>query len=90
MSETLAVLLLAVWVGAITVLVKVDRADKFLWIPVLLAVAGLFSSVLPLAISFNVAVVENVATLILFIVSVGVLNPQHRLISARIRHRTRP
>jgi hypothetical protein len=35
-------------------------------------------------------VVENVATLILFIVSVEVLNPQHRLISARIRHRTRP
>jgi len=83
MSETLAVLLLAVWVGAITVLVKVDRADKFLWIPVLLAVAGMFSSILPLAIPFNIAVVANGATLILFIVSLEVLNPQHRLTIAR-------
>lgn len=79
MPETLAILLLTVWIGAIVVLVNVERADKFLWIPVLLAVAGLFSSVLPLAISFNVAVVENGATMILFIVSLEVLNPQYRL-----------
>ena len=89
MSETLAILLLAVWVGAIAVLVNVNRADKLLWIPILLAVAGVFSSVLPLAISFNVAVVENGATLILFIVSLEVLHPKHQLTIARIRHRTR-
>jgi len=89
MPETLAVLLLAVWVGAIAILVNAERTDKFLWILVLLAVAGVFSSVLPLAISFNVAVVENGATLILFIVSLEVLNPQHRLAISRIRHRTR-
>ena len=83
MSETLAVLLLAVWVGVIAVLLNVDRANKLLWIPVLLAVAGVFGSVLPLAISFNIAVVENGATLILFIVSLEVLNPQHRLTIAR-------
>lgn len=83
MPEALAVLLLAVWVSAIAVLINVDRADKLLWIPVLLAMAGVFSSVLPLAISLNVAVVENGATLILFIVSLGVLNPQHRLTIAR-------
>jgi hypothetical protein len=35
----------------------------------------MFSAILPLAISFNVAVVENGATLILFIVSSEVLNP---------------
>ena len=87
MSETLAVLLLAVWVGAITVLVKVDRADKFLWISVLLAVAGVFSSILPFAVSFNVAVVASGATLILFIVSLEVLNPKHQPVIARIRHR---
>jgi len=87
--ETFTVLLLAVWVGAIAVLVNVDRADKLLWIPVLLAVAGMFSSILPLASSFNVAVMANGATLILFIVSLEVLNPQHRLSVARIRHRTR-
>jgi len=76
MSETLAILLLAVWVGAIAVLVNVNRADKLLWIPILLAVAG-------------VSVVANGATLILFIVSLEVLNPQYRLAISRIRHRTR-
>lgn len=89
MSETLAVLLLAVWVGAIAILVNVDRADKFLWIPVFLAVAGVFSSILPLAIPFSAAVVANGATLILFVVSLEVLNPQYRLTIARIRQRTR-
>jgi hypothetical protein len=89
MSEILAVLLLAVWVGAITVLLNVDRADKLLWIPVLLAVTGVFSSILPLVIPFNAAVIANGATLILFIVALEVLNPQYRLTIARIRHRTR-
>jgi hypothetical protein len=89
MSETLAVLLLAVWVGAIAVLVTVDRADKFHWTPLLLALAGVFSSILPLAIPLNAALVANGATLILFIASLEVLNPQYRLTIARIRHRTR-
>jgi hypothetical protein len=89
MPETFAVLLLAVWVGAIVVLVNVERADTLLWIPVVLAVAGMFSAILPLAISFNAAVIENGATLILFMVSLETLNPQHRLTIARIRHRTR-
>ena len=82
-------LLLAVWAEAIVVLVNVERADKLLWIRVLLAVAGVFSAILPLAISFNVAVVANGATLILFMVSLEMLNPQHQLAIARIRHRTR-
>jgi hypothetical protein len=51
MPEKVMVLLLAVWVGAIAVLISVDRTEKFLWIPVLLALAGVFSSMLPLAIS---------------------------------------
>jgi len=89
MHGTLAVLLLAVWVVATAVLVNVDRADKFLWIPVLLAVVGVFGSILPLVISPNVAVVANSATLILFIVLLEVLNPKHRLTFARIRHRAR-
>jgi hypothetical protein len=89
MPVTLAVLLLAIWVGAIAVLVNVDRADRFLWIPILLAVAGVFSSTLPLAVPFNVAVVANGATLILFVVSLGVLNPKYGLVIARIRRRAR-
>ena len=89
MPETLAVLLLAVWVGAIAVLVNAERTDKFLWLLVLLAVAGVFSSILPLAITPEVAVVANGATLILFIVLLEILNPKHRLTFARIRHRAR-
>jgi hypothetical protein len=89
MPETLAVLLLAVWVGAIAILVNAERSDKFLWILVLLAVAGVFSSILPLAITLEVAVVANGATLILFIVLLEILNPKHRLTFARIRHRAR-
>jgi len=89
MPETLAVLLLAVWVGAIAILVNAERTDKFLWILVLLAVAGVFSSILPLAITPEIAVVANGATLILFIVLLEILNPIHRLTFARIRHRAR-
>jgi len=89
MPETLAVLLLAVWVGAIAILVNAERTDKFLWILVLFAVAGVFSSILPLAITLEVAVVANGATLILFIVLLEILNPKHRLTFARIRHRAR-
>jgi hypothetical protein len=89
MPETFALLLLAVWAGAIVVLVNVDRADTFLWIPVLLAVTGVFSSILPLAMSFSVAVIANGATLILFMTSLEMLNPQHRLAISRIGHRTR-
>jgi len=89
MPGTLAILLLAVWIGAIAVFVNAERADKFLWLLVLLAVAGVFSSILPLTISLNVAVVENGATLILFIVLLEVLSPKHRLTMVRIRHRVR-
>jgi len=89
MPETLAVLLLAVWVGAIAILVNAERTDKFLWILVLFAVAGVFSSILPLAITPEIAVVANGATLILFIVLLEILNPIHRLTFARIRHRAR-
>ena len=72
------VLLLAIWTVAIGVLVYSDLADRFLWIPVLLALAGVFSSILPLAISPNVAVVANEAILILFIVSLEVLTKRRR------------
>ena len=89
MHGTLVVLLLAVWVGAVAVLVNVGRDDRFLWIPILLAVAGVFSSILPFAVSFNIALVANGATLILFIVSLEVLKPKYGLAIAPIRHRAR-
>ena len=46
-------LLLAVWSEAIVVLVNVERADNLLWIRVLLAVAGVFSAILLLAVPLN-------------------------------------
>jgi hypothetical protein len=87
MPENLIILLLAVWVGAITVLVYTDLAEKFLWIPVLLAVAGLFSSMLPVAVSPDVAAVANGAILLLFIVSFGLLRKNRRSSIALMRHR---
>ncbi|HEY5163618.1 MAG TPA: hypothetical protein VII81_11475 [Terriglobales bacterium] len=88
MPGALVVLILAVWVGAIAVLVNVDRADKYLWIPVLFALFGIFSSILPLAIAPNVAVVTNGSILILFIVSLAVL-PKAPATIALIKHLAR-
>lgn len=87
MPEKLIILLLAVWVGATAVLVHTDCAEKFLWIPVLLALAGVFSSMLPVAASPDVAAVANGAILLLFIVSFGVLEKNHRFPIELMRHR---
>ena len=87
MPEKLMVLLLAVWIGAIAVLVLTDRAERFLWIPVLLALGGLFSTMLPLTISPHAAAVANGTILFLFIVSFGVLEKNRRLPIALMRHR---
>jgi len=42
---------------------------KYLWITLLLALGGVFSVLLPLAITPNIALVANAVILILFIVS---------------------
>jgi hypothetical protein len=78
MSGILIPLLLAVWVGAITVFIGLDLADEFLWIPVLLAFGGVLSSILPLVIAPNIALATNAATLILFTVAVQWLRPKRR------------
>ena len=85
MPGALIALLLAVWVGAIAIFVWVDLADKFLWVPVLLALAGVFSSILPLATAPNVALIANAATLVLFIVSLQVLTTKRRLSVAFVK-----
>jgi hypothetical protein len=73
MAGALVVTILAVWVGAIAFLVNVDRADKFLWIPTLLALAGIFSSILPLALAPQTAALATAVILILFTASLAVL-----------------
>ena len=85
MPGALVLLILAIWVGAIVVLINADRADQFLWIPTLLALAGLFSSILPLTITPYTAIVASGIILILFIVSMVVL-PRATSTTALIRH----
>lgn len=83
------VLALAVWVGAIAALVTANVTDKFLWLPVLLALAGVFSSILPLAIPSNVAAAVNGAFFVLFIASLAAVRPKHRVKFTFITHRVR-
>jgi hypothetical protein len=82
-----AVLLLAVWMVAIGDFVLSNLADRFLWIPVLLALAGVFASVLAFVIPANIILAVNVATLVSFIVSVEVLKKKHRSWIALLGHR---
>jgi small neutral amino acid transporter SnatA (MarC family) len=89
MNGTIVVSILVVWVGAIAILAYAERADKFLGISILIAVAGVFSSILPFAISRDAAVITNGVILILFIFSLKVLNPTHHQTRVAIRQRTR-
>ncbi len=89
MVGTLVLVLLAMWVGAIAVLVNVDLADRFLWVPVLLVLTGVFASMLPLIMSSNIALVTNAATLILFILSVQMFRPRRRLRISVVRQSSR-
>jgi len=84
---TLILLLLAIWVGGIGVLVSLDCPDNHLWIPVLLAVAGIFGSVLPVAVAPNIALIANAATLALFLLALERLRPRHRRAVAFVSHR---
>lgn len=80
-------LLLAAWMVAIGVLVFSNLADRFLWIPVLLALAGVFGSILELSIPANTILAANVATLVLFALSLEVLKDKRHSLVAVVRHR---
>jgi len=80
MPGTLVVVMLVLWVGATTVLITAGPVGKLLWVPVLLAAAGVFSSILPLATSSNTAVAVNGAILIFFVATMaGILKQERRL-----------
>ena len=83
-----AALLLAVWTIAIAVFVHSNLAEKFLWIPVLLGLAGVFGSIVVLALPANITLTVNLATLVLFAVAVDVLK-KHRPLLDVIKHRAR-
>jgi hypothetical protein len=71
--DYVALLLFVVWAAAIGMMVYLNLADKFLWIPVLLALAGVLGSVFVLAIPTNISLTANIATLVLFVASLKVL-----------------
>jgi hypothetical protein len=75
---TLILLLLVVWTGASGSLSYITLPDKHLWIPVLIALAGVFGSLLPLAITSDIALAANAVTLTLFIVSLERLSSKRR------------
>jgi hypothetical protein len=79
-------LLLAVWTVAIAALVYSNLANRLLWIPVLLALTGVFGSLFALAIPTNITLAVNEATLVLFIVSLEVLR-KRRSATVSMRHR---
>jgi hypothetical protein len=86
MSGTLVVLMLAVWVGATGILLTAGPVGKFLWVPVVLAVAGVFCSTLPLTISSNTAVAVNGAILLFFVTAMaGILKQERRLAAVRAK-----
>lgn len=89
MLGTPVLLVLAVWVGAIAVLVNVHRVEKLLWVPVLLAMAGVFSSMLPLAISPVLAGIANGTILILFFVVLQFLQAKAQVIAYVVKRRGR-
>ena len=80
-------LLLVIWTLAIGFLAYFNLANRFLWIPVLLALAGVFGSILVLAIPADIILAANVATLVLFGVSLEVLKDKRDSSVAVLRHR---
>lgn len=86
-ARACATLLLVLWTVAIGIFVYLDLADRFLWIPVLLALVGVLGLVFVLAIPVNLILAANEATFTMFIVSLEVLTKKRRLFLTSIRHR---
>jgi hypothetical protein len=74
-------LLVAIWAVATLVLVYSNLDERFSWIPVLLALAGLFGSILILAVPGDITLAINEAILITFLISVEVLKKERRSVA---------
>jgi hypothetical protein len=72
-------LLLIIWVAAIGVLVYSNLADQFLWIPILLALTGVFGLIFVLAIPANVTLAADEATLVMFVASLALFKKKSRV-----------
>ena len=72
-SGMCAALLLAVWTIGIALFAYSNVPEPFLWIPLLLALTGLFGSIFILAIPDTVILAAEEATLVVFMISLGLL-----------------
>jgi hypothetical protein len=87
-SRECAALLLLAWTVAIGIFTYLNLPDRLLWIPVLLAVAGVFGPILVLAIPAQIALAASAATFVLFIASLELLSAK-RWSRAFLRNRAR-
>jgi uncharacterized membrane protein len=85
-SRECAALALFAWAVAIGIFTYLNLPDRFLWIPVLLAVAGVFGPIFVLAIPAQITLAASAATFVLFMVSLEVLSAK-RLARAVVRDR---
>lgn len=85
-SRDCVALLLIAWTLAIGAFVYSNLAERFLWIPVLLALAGVFGSVFALVVPANMTLAVNEAILATFLVALKVLKSKRRSAVAFVRH----
>lgn len=83
-----AVLSFSGWTIAIAVFVYLNLVERFLWIPALLALAGLFGSLFVLSFPNPVNRAVNEAVFVMFIVSLIVLSRDRRPSTALLQHRS--
>jgi hypothetical protein len=85
-SRDCVALLLVAWTLAIGAFVYSNLAERFLWIPVLLALAGVFGSVFALVVPTNITLAVNEAILATFLVALKVLKSERRSSMTFARH----
>jgi hypothetical protein len=73
--------------AAIVVLVQAAGMRQYIWMSLFLLVAGLFNPVLPVGFSNYISTVVSTLTLLLFFLSVELLQPKRKLVLAPISHR---
>jgi hypothetical protein len=85
-----AVLLFAAWTVAIAVFAYRNLLERFLWIPVVLALAGVFGSLFVLSFPNPASLLANETLLVMFIVSLDLLGENRRLPIPSVHHRSYP
>jgi hypothetical protein len=71
-------LLFGMWVVVIAMFGYLDMTDRFIWVPALLGVGGVFGTVIALAVPGKIPLAANVAVLLSFVISLEVLMKKRR------------